>query len=89
MLSPGSATALVNEALGWLQTDVVQMLLAALQHAALHRADRQVPRVVATTLSSAIAAVLGYLEAHITARKVWMSLTTCNLLLIVAASSIN
>ena len=77
MLSPGSATALVNEALGWLHTDNVQTLLAALQHVGLHRADEHVPRALTSTLdvlASAIAAVLGFLEAHITARKVSITL---------------
>ena len=73
MLSPGSATALVNEALGWLQPDIVQTLHTMLQQHDVHQGERHshVTRATALpVLSSALAAVLNFLEAQITARQV-------------------
>lgn len=86
MLSPGSATALVNSALEWLQPQVIQALTSSLPDP---RADpesnprpdpnqgrgRQGKTAAAAApgaLCSALAAVLQFLGAHIQARQVHM-----------------
>ncbi len=66
MLSPGSATALVNDALEWIQPRVVQMLprgdtVEGISRGAVGKAPEM--------LCSALAAVLSFLEAHVTARQ--------------------
>ena len=64
MLSPGSATALVNDALEWIQPRVLQMLLDVVEGAS-RRAVGKAPEM----FCSALAAVLSFLEAHVTARQ--------------------
>ena len=77
MLSPGSATALVNPALEWLQPDHIRSLKATLskcQHPEQARAGRHQgradPGAVPGAMCSALAAVLQFLVAHIQARQV-------------------
>ena len=78
MLSPGSATALVNDALEWLRPGVMQSLQTSLsspQHASQGVSESAWQRAVGTTpamFCSALAAVLNFLGAHITARQVWL-----------------
>ena len=77
MLSPGSASALVNAALEWLQPQVVQALTSSLldptpnpQAQADPRNSRQGIAAAAGPFCSALAAVLRFLEAHVHARQV-------------------
>lgn len=66
MLSPGSATALVNDALEWLQPHVLKVLPR--RHALEGRCTRAVGKAP-EMFCSALAAVLSFLEAHVTARQ--------------------
>ncbi len=66
MLSPGSATALVNDALEWLQPHVLQMLPRG---DAVEGASRRAVGKAPEIFCSALAAVLSFLEAHVTARQ--------------------
>lgn len=76
MLSPGSASALVNTALEWLQPQVIQALTSSLLDSGADPNEgsaRQGRAAAATTpgpLCSALAAVLQFLRAHIQARQV-------------------
>ena len=78
MLSPGSASALVNAALEWLQPQVIQALTSSLLHsgADTNQGNGRQGRGDAATapgpLCSALAAVLQFLRAHIQARQVWL-----------------
>ena len=66
MLSPGSATALVNDALEWLQPRVLQTLPRGdVVEGKSRRAVGKAPEM----FCSALAAVLSFLEAHVTARQ--------------------
>lgn len=66
MLSPGSATALVNDALEWIQPSVLQMLPRGdAVESVIRRAVGKAPEM----FCSALAAVLSFLEAHVTARQ--------------------
>lgn len=70
MLSPGSATALVNDALEWIHPEVLQMVTVdrpaeATSGEAQLGAIRQAPDM----LCSGVAAALNFLEAHVTARQ--------------------
>ena len=77
MLSPGSATALVNTALEWLRPEVVQTHIGSLSDGEGLRAatggdkqGRAGPVAGPGPFCSALAAVLQFLEAHIQARQV-------------------
>lgn len=76
MLSPGSASALVNAALQWLQPQAIQALTSSLldPEADPKQGNGREGRAVAATapgpLCSALAAVLQFLRAHIHARQV-------------------
>ena len=66
MLSPGSATALVNDALEWIQPRVLQMLPRGdAVEGVIRRAVGKAPEM----FCRALAAVLSFLEAHVTARQ--------------------
>lgn len=74
MLSPGSATALVNDALAWLRPEITHMLSATPANAE-HETQggcqgRQDRATALGMLRSALAAVLNFLAAHVTARQV-------------------
>ena len=66
MLSPGSATALVNDALEWIQPSVLHLLPKG---DAVEGASRSTVGKAPGMLCSALAAVLSFLEAHVTARQ--------------------
>jgi type IV secretory pathway VirB2 component (pilin) len=66
MLSPGSATALVNDALEWLNPHVLQMLP---RRDAVEDASRGAVSKAPEMLCSALAAVLSFLDAHVIARQ--------------------
>ncbi len=66
MLSPGSATALVNDALEWLQPYFLQLLPRG--NALEGKSTRAVGKAP-EMFCSALAAVLSFLEAHVTARQ--------------------
>ena len=66
MLSPGSATALVNDALEWIQSPVLHMLPKG---DAVEGASRRAVGKAPGMLCSALAAVLSFLDAHVTARQ--------------------
>ncbi|DBA80705.1 TPA: hypothetical protein ACH3X1_007944 [Trebouxia sp. C0004] len=66
MLSPGSATALVNDALEWLQPQVLQMLPRGV---AVEGPSRRAVGKAPEMFCSALAAVLSFLAAHVTARQ--------------------
>ena len=84
MLSPGSATALVNSALEWLQPQVIQALTSSLPDPRADpesnprpdpdqgngRQGRTAAAAAPGALCSALAAVLQFLGAHIQARQV-------------------
>lgn len=70
MLSPGAATALVNEALTWLGTDLMQALRVDFEPRQAGNLPPAHGAPVSAALASALAAVLSFLEAHITARQV-------------------
>lgn len=76
MLSPGSASALANAALEWLQPQVIQALTSSLLdlRADLNQGNGREGRAAAATvpgpLCSALAAVLQFLTAHVQARQV-------------------
>ncbi|KAL3155979.1 hypothetical protein ABBQ32_012970 [Trebouxia sp. C0010 RCD-2024] len=77
MLSPGSATALVNAALHWLQPPVIQALTSSLPDPTPNqRPDpdcnnrRQGSAAALGLFCSALAAVLQFLGAHVQARQV-------------------
>ena len=76
MLSPGSASALVNAALEWLQPQVIQALTSSLLDLRADpkqgngREDRAAAATAPGPLCSALAAVLQFLRAHVQARQV-------------------
>lgn len=77
MLSPGSATALVNTALEWLQPEMIRSHIGSLSgcegQKGARGSDKQGradPVAARGAFCSALAAVLQFLEAHIQARQV-------------------
>lgn len=88
MLSPGSATALVNAALEWLEPPVIQALTSSLPNPTADprsvpnqgncrqgRASAAAPAALGP-FCSALAAVLQFLGAHVQARQVWAAACT-------------
>ena len=71
MLSPGSATALVNDALDWIQPEVLQMVQIVDRPAEATSGEAQLGaiRQAPDMLCSGVAAALNFLEAHVTARQ--------------------
>lgn len=81
MLSPGSATALINTALEWLHPQHIQALMSSLLDPLPDPKPHPNPNDEALLegiaaapgpFCSALAAVLQFLGAHVEARQVWL-----------------